>query len=376
LTVLYLDVLSVAAVVARHVPPSVSARHHIGVLIPAHNEERLLPRLLKSISDQDYPRALYDVHIVADNCTDSTADIGRSAGAFVHERTDESARGKGYALQWLINRLSEPPGRYDAYLIVDADSTLSANFLTVLNNHLARGDEVVQSYDGVLNEGDSWVSALSFIALALFNNLRPLGRDALGLSVGLHGNGMCFSSAIINNFGWDSFGLAEDHAFHIRLVRAGVTVRYASRASVLAEQPTSLRQAYTQGVRWERGRFQLFSPRLLFEGIRHRNMALVDVFAEQAIPPFSLLTGLVVAAVSLTAALHLEALLILAITLVLGETFYVLVGLRLVRAKLSMYLGLLTAPVYVVWKIWVILAAAVPTGGTLWVRTSRPNEEG
>jgi hypothetical protein len=105
-------------------------------------------------------------------------------------------------------------------------------------------------------------------------------------------------------------------------------------------------------------------------------MALVDVFAEQAIPPFSLLTGLVVAAVSLTAALHLEALLILAITLVLGETFYVLVGLRLVRAKLSMYLGLLTAPVYVVWKIWVILAAAVPTGGTLWVRTSRPNEEG
>lgn len=375
LMVLYLDVLSVAAVTKRHGPESVPPRHRFALLVPAHNEERQLPRLLASLAALDYPRALYDVHVVADNCTDRTALTASTAGALVHERHDTRLRGKGYALKWLLEQLRNAHSQYDAYVVVDADSVVSANLLAVMNSYVARGDQVVQCYDGVLNRQESWVSAISYVALALFNNLRPLGRDALGLSVGLRGNGMCFTSGIIERFGWEVFGLVEDHAYHVQLVSAGVRVRYAAEASVLAEQPTSLAQAYSQSIRWERGRFELMSWRFLVQGIRRHDPAQLDALAEQIVPPFSVLTGAIVVMFLLTAALHMPGPFLVASLLVLGEIAYVWIGLRLVHAGRSVYFGLLAAPVYVAWKVWTVAMAAARPNDNLWVRTARPEEE-
>src|SRR5919201_6397569 len=240
LMVLYLDVLSVAATLWRRAPHPSSPRHRFAILVPAHNEEQLLPRLLQSINALDYPRALYDTHVVADNCTDRTAAVAAAAGATAHERADVHRRGKGYALRWLVSRVAESGASYDAYVIVDADSVLSANFLGVLNAHLARGDQAIQSYYGVLNREDSWPAALRYVALALFNGLRPRGRDALGLSTGLRGNGMCFAAPIMKRFGWETFTLAEDVEFHFQLVGADTRVMYAPAASVVVEMPASL----------------------------------------------------------------------------------------------------------------------------------------
>jgi len=244
-----------------------------------------------------------------------------------------------------------------------------------MNSYVARGDQVVQCYDGVLNRQESWVSAISYVALALFNNLRPLGRDALGLSVGLRGNGMCFTSGIIERFGWEVFGLAEDHAYHVQLVSAGVRVRYAAEASVLAEQPTSLAQAYSQSIRWERGRFELMSWRFLVQGIRRHDPAQLDALAEQIVPPFSVLTGAIAVTVVLTAVLHMPGPFLLASLLVLGEIAYVWIGLRLVQAGRSVYFALLAAPVYVAWKVWTVAMAAARPNDNLWVRTARSEEE-
>lgn len=375
LMVLYLDALSLAALMKRRAPDPQSPRYRFALLVPAHNEERQLPRLLESMAALDYPRELYDVHVVADNCTDRTALTASAAGAMVHERYNTDLRGKGYALQWLLDQLRKADVHYDAYVVIDADSIISANLLAVMNNHVARGDQVAQCYDGVLNRQESWVSAISYVALALFNNLRPLGRDALGLSVGLRGNGMCFTAAIIDRFGWEVFGLAEDHAYHVQLVSAGVRVRYASAASVLAEQPTSLTQAYSQSVRWERGRFQLMSWRFLVQGIRRRDPAQLDALAEQIVPPFSVLTGAIAVTFLLTAALHMVGPFLLASVLVLGEIAYVGTGLRLVRAGRSVYLALLAAPVYVAWKVWTVAIAAARPSDVLWVRTARSQED-
>src|SRR5919201_4724168 len=131
LMVLYLDVLSVAATLWRRAPHPSSPRHRFAILVPAHNEEQLLPRLLQSINALDYPRALYDVHVVADNCTDRTAAVAAAAGATVHVRADDQRRGKGYALRWLLARLGRAGAAYDAYVILDADSVVSPNFLRV-----------------------------------------------------------------------------------------------------------------------------------------------------------------------------------------------------------------------------------------------------
>lgn len=372
--VLYLDLLSIAAVLRRRTFNPADPRFRFALLIPAHNEELLLPRLLDSLTRLDYPRDRCDIYVVADNCTDSTASVASRLGAQVHERRDEQAWGKGYALQWLLSRLQEGGPVYDAYVIVDADTVVSPNFLSVMNGHLARGDVAIQCYYGVLNSSDSWPAALRYAALALYNGLRPRGRDALGLSAGLRGNGMCFASSVIERFGWDAFTLAEDAEFHLRLVEAGVRVAYAPDATVLAEMPTSLRQARSQNVRWERGRLQMlrrFGPRLLRDGIARRDPVRLDAIAEQLVPPLSVLTGTVAAMCALTTILRAHAARRLAMAVLLGQITYVFTGLLLVKARLRAYLALLFAPLYVVWKLWVYAAAAMHLRDERWVRTER-----
>lgn len=377
LMVLYLDVLSVAATLWRRAPAHAQPRNRFAFLVPAHDEELLLPRLLDSLSALDYPHDLYDVHVVADNCTDSTAAVATARGATVHERRDERLLGKGYALRWLLAEIRESGARYDAYVILDADSVVSANFLQVMNRHLERGDPVIQSYYGVLNQEESWSSALRYAGLALFNGLRPRGRDALGLSAGLRGNGMCFRSTILERFGWESFTLAEDVEFHLKLVEAGVRVSYAPESSVLAEMPTSLRQARSQNVRWERGRLQMlraFGPRLLSQAFRQRDVGTLDALAEQLVPPLSVLTGVTTLAFLLTIALRLPAPRRLASLILLGQIGYVATGLRLVGAGPRIYLALLRAPFYVLWKLWIYAVAAAQLQDSRWVRTARSSD--
>jgi len=378
LMVAYLDLLTVAALVGTKRPGPAREHRRFAVLIPAHNEELLLPRLLASLRSVDYPPQMYDLHVVADNCGDKTATVAREFQAVVHERRDEDHRGKGYALNWALSRIQGPGSAYDAYVVIDADSVVSKNFLHVLNRHLNRGDRVVQASYLVLNRGRSWVSGLSFIALALFNHLRPRGRDALGLSAGLSGNGMCFASSILDDHRWVAFSLTEDSLFHIQLVRAGIRVRFSPWVTVLAEQPTSLRQARSQSVRWERGRFQLtfaFAPRLLVEGLRRRDLVRLGVVADQMVPQFSILSAGIVACAAAGLLLHMMTVFIVTMVLLAGELVYMLVGLHLVEAKGRDYLALLLSPVYAIWKIWTIAIAALHLQDTSWVRTPRSGED-
>lgn len=377
LMVLYLDVLSIAALLWRRHPAPAQRRRRFAILIPAHDEEILLPRLLDSLNTLEYPRELYDVHVVADNCTDRTAALGVAGGATVHERGDDSLRGKGYALRWLLRQLQQRDASYDACVVFDADSVASPNFLVVMNAHLERGDVVIQAYYGVLNGEETWPAALRYVALALFNGLRPRGRDALGLSAGLRGNGMCFAAPIVERYGWEAFTLAEDAELHLQLVSAGIRVSYAADAVVLAEMPTTLRQARSQNVRWERGRLQMlraFGPRLLAEGLRQRDLVRLDAVAEQLVPPLSVLTGVTVCACLGTTLLRARAARRLAALVLLGQTGYVVAGLRLAKAGPRAYAALLWAPLYVAWKIWVYAVSAIGIRDERWVRTARGGE--
>lgn len=377
LIVAYLDLLTMAATRRRHAPLETCSRARFAVLVPAHNEEVLLPRLLRSIGALDYPSDLYDVHVVADNCNDGTSAVARSCGAGVYERRDDELRGKGYALRWLLAQLRNSGQSYDAYVFLDADSVVSENFLHVMNRHLARGDQVIQSYYGVLNPGDSWTSALRFAALALYNGLRPRGRDALGLSAGIRGNGMAFTSDVLARFGWEAFTLAEDVEFHLKLVEAGVRVRYASEATVLGEMPVSLRQAHSQNVRWERGRLQMLralGPRLLTAGLRRGSPMVLDALAEQLVPPLSILTGLTGLTFLATVISRFPGPRRLASLLLLGQIGYVLTGLRLAGAGGTTYLALLRAPIYILWKMLIYGRAVASMEESQWVRTSRSSE--
>ena len=99
------------------------------VVVAAHNEEAVIGQLIENLKRLDYPAELYDIYVIADNCTDDTAAIAEKEGAIVCERTHPTKKSKGFALEWMFERLFEMDREYDAIAIFDADNLVHPNFL-------------------------------------------------------------------------------------------------------------------------------------------------------------------------------------------------------------------------------------------------------
>jgi cellulose synthase/poly-beta-1,6-N-acetylglucosamine synthase-like glycosyltransferase len=371
----YLLLLTAAALFAkRQTPPRKGEpSHRFLLMVPAHNEERLLPQLLESLDQLDYPRALYAVHVVADNCNDRTVELGRAGGAVVHERFNTELRGKGYALEWLLKQIWERGDAHDAVVILDADSVVSPNFLRVMDARMARGERVIQAYYAVREPESAQSAGIRAVALTVLHYLRPQGRMVLGGSTGLKGNGMVFAADILHKHRWTA-SLTEDIEYHMELIRAGERAMFAPDAVVWAEMPDSLKASQTQNERWERGRMEMirtYVPGLIGEGLRQRNFLLLDAAIEQLIPPFSVVAGLSV--ITLLAALLLRSprAIALSVAIIIGQMIYIFAGLALARAPRTVYQALLFAPAFVAWKIWLYMRMllGIKPGG--WVRTAR-----
>lgn len=374
-TVSYLLLLTAAAPFAKRETPARNGEptSRFAIMVPAHNEERLLPQLLLNLRQIDYPDDLYTVHVVADNCTDDTAERGRQGGAVVHERFNTELRGKGYALAWLLQRIWADQATYDAIVILDADSVVSPNFLRVMDARLARGERVIQGYYAVLQPEGSQSAGIRAVALTVLHYLRPQGRMALGGSTGLKGNGMVFASDILREHRW-SASLTEDIEYHMELILAGERAMFAPDAVVWAEMPDSLRASQTQNERWEKGRMEMirrFVPQLLGQAVRRRSFLLFDSAVEQLIPPFSVVVGASGAMLLAALALKSPVGIALATYIVLGQVLYIFVGLALARAPAEVYRSLLFAPAYVAWKLWLYVRLLLGIKPNSWIRTAR-----
>ncbi|WP_322490182.1 glycosyltransferase family 2 protein [Chloroflexus sp.] len=374
LIVAYLLLLTIAAFFARRTTPLRDRpTTRFVIMIPAHNEERLLPDLLTNLNQLDYPRELYNVHVVADNCTDRTAAVAKPHGAQVYERFDQTLRGKGYALEWLLQQIWQRNVPHDALVILDADSVVSTNFLRVMDARLARGERVIQAYYTVRQPEGAWSAGIRAVALIVLHYLRPLGRMVLGGSTGLKGNGMVFAAEIVRRHRWTA-SLTEDIEYHMALILAGERAMFAPDAVVWAEMPDSLRAAQSQNERWERGRMEMvrnYVPQLLREGIRRRSFLLIDAAIEQLIPPFSVVTGASILIALAAVALRDPAALALAGFILGGQIVYILSGLILVRAPWPIYRSLLFTPFFIVWKLWLYARLALGIKPRDWIRTAR-----
>lgn len=369
----YLLTLSAAGAIAGpRTPPPRTPRHRLAVLIPAHDEEALVGQLVASVRAQDYPAALLRIFVVADNCTDGTADRAREGGAEVYERVEPDQRGKPLALRWLLERVRESGWEPEAYVVLDADSVISEGFLRAMDTRLSAGQVAMQAYYSVLNPAESPVSALRYAAFASLHYVRPLGRAALGLSCGLKGNGMCFAASMLER-GWSWLTLAEDVEAHLALVADGIVVDFAPEAQVLAVMPTSLRQAAGQNARWEQGRLAMLRrrvPGLLLDAVRRRSAVRADAAIEQLIPPLSV--AIAVSLLPFGAGLIAGNALLASIAGVGVASFllHVFTGLVMVRAPMRAYLALLYTPVYIPWKLGLYVRALVARTEA-WTRTSR-----
>ena len=356
------------------------------VLVPAHNEASTLPKMLAGMAAQNYPASQFSVHVVADNCTDDTASIARAGGAVVHERFNLDERGKGPALNWLIDRLVERCEPFDVAVFVDADTTAAPGFLAALDERFRLGAVAVQGHYGVREAFESTATTLRYCALACRHHLRPTARTALGGSCGLFGNGMAFARSLIVDRRWSGH-LVEDMEFQLELLLDGVYVEYEPAAAVLAEMPHTLAASTTQHQRWEQGRRQIrsrFVPLLARRVVRpvgrRRRVAAVDALADMIVPPLSLLAAATGAAATLSAAAAVVAPTafrrsnaLFGAGLVVVVSVHVATALRLVHAPAAAYRALLQAPRLAAWKFMLMVRPARSDGE--WIRTKR-NAEG
>ncbi len=344
------------------------------VLIPAHNEEADIGKTLASLDALAYPRELFEVVVIADNCEDRTAELARAAGANVYERADPAHRGKGYALAWALERLWRDHPDVEAVVMLDADCTASPNLLTAIARRLRGNVSAVQANYIVANPTASWSSGLRFAAFALINTARPLGKERLGLSCGLLGTGMGFTRPLLERQPWRAFSITEDGEYHLQLVDAGERVRFIAEASVLSAMPTSLQGAREQQLRWEGGRWRMIGdwvPRLLVSGLRRRDLVRLHAALESFVPPQSLLLAGTTLSLALAVGLRRRFASALAAADLLGQVCYIIGGLRLVRAPAAVYRSLMLAPILMLWKVGLYMRVIVGRGPQGWIRTSR-----
>lgn len=225
-------------------------------IIPAHNEAAVVANLVESLKNQDYPKDKYDIYVIADNCTDNTAEIARNAGAIVYERFDEEKKTKGFALQWFLAQKIEEDAPYDAFCVFDADNIADKNFLKAMNKKLCQGEDVVQGYRDIKNPTDNWITAGYAIFYWMMNRFYHLARYNLGLSPLLNGTGFMVRFDVIKPTGWDTKTLTEDIEFSLKNIIEGRKLGWATDAIVYDEQPTSFRQSWSQRERWTVGHIQ------------------------------------------------------------------------------------------------------------------------
>ena len=246
-------------------PRILNKQHTFAIVVSARNEESVIGHLIDSLMNQNYPRECFDVFIVADNCTDSTAEVARRHGAIVHERFNTSRCGKGWALNWIFNIIEEEyPGKYDAACVFDADNIADENFLAEMNHQLCAGSDVAQGYRDTKNPSDSWVSGN--YAIYWMTRFYHGGRMNLGLSALVGGTGFMFRLALIREKGWCTGSICEDSEFALNTIAEGHRITLAYDARFYDEQPVQFSQSVTQRYRWAVGNLQcirLCLPNLL-----------------------------------------------------------------------------------------------------------------
>lgn len=247
----------------------------IAILIAARNESKVIHNLLGSLDKQDYPKEFYQVYVVADNCTDNTAEIANNLGARVYERFNNVEKGKGYAVDYLIKSIERDLGEdfYDAYIIFDADNVVEPNYLTEINKTFAKGYDVVTSYRNASNYGASWRAAGQGMYFIRDSRILNLARMRLDTNTFVAGTGFLFSRELCKRYGgWPFHCLTEDGEFTMHNAVNDAKTGYCNSAMFYDEQATKVKDSWNQQLRWCKGGLQIFRKYLpqLIKGIFSR----------------------------------------------------------------------------------------------------------
>ncbi len=251
------------------------------VLVPAHNEEKVIGDMIRNLQAMDYPAELYDFYIIADNCTDSTAEVARSLGAhvLVHEKDGPDApTGKPIALKAALEALGDYAARYDLLMIFDADNLMDTNMFREVNSQfLDKGrPDLIQCYLGAKNKSGA-VAWFYYTSYTVTNRFFQLAKHRQGLNCSVGGTGYAITTSYLKERGgWTTASLTEDIEIQVEATLDGRRILWNHNTRVYDEKPTSFRASVRQKTRWAQGHWfvalrntgklfrQLFTGKLRF----------------------------------------------------------------------------------------------------------------
>ena len=256
------------------------------VLVPAHNEERVIGDIVRNLQEMDYPKDLYDFYIIADNCTDGTADtVRRLGGKVIETRKDspDAPTGKPIALRKALQSLGDYQNRYDLMMIFDADNLIDRNMFREVNSQYLDKDkpDFIQCYLGAKNKQGP-VAWFYYTGYTLTNRFFDLAKHRLGLNCAIGGTGFAMSTAYLyQRGGWTTMSLTEDFEIQVEATLEGRKILWNHVARVYDEKPTSLRASIRQKIRWGQGHWYvaLHNTGKLFRALFARRIGLGEFFS-------------------------------------------------------------------------------------------------
>ncbi len=238
--------------------PSAKRFRRFAVLVPAHNEEKVIGPLMTSLAEQNYPKNCYKVFASCDNCSDGTVDVVRASGATALERHDLEHNGKTWNVRWALTQI--PLAEYDALVMFDADNLADENFLMYMNDYMELHPEAeaIQGVLDVKNPDDNWLTRSYALAYWFSNRFWQLARGLWGLSCTLGGTGLVIRAATLERIGWNLESLTEDLEMSTRLILSGSRVHWNNAAVIYDEKPQDLKISIKQRTRWMQGHYWVF----------------------------------------------------------------------------------------------------------------------
>ncbi|MEN6466962.1 MAG: glycosyltransferase family 2 protein [Syntrophaceae bacterium] len=355
-------------------PPPKPGRR-FALLVPAHNEELVIGKLILSARELNYDAGLFELFIIADNCTDGTAVIASESGARCLVRNVPDLRGKPYALEWALRRIDLDS--FDAVAIIDADTVLDREFLNAMDRKLAQGCDAIQGYFNLMNPDDSWLTRLGKFPAVLKFRIRYFCKERLGLTCPLMGNGMCFSRRIMKLYGWNAFSITENWEYYIKLVLKGHDVHYAGDAVVYSYTSTALSHSEAQRKRWFKGRLgvlKAYYRQLFRRSYRARDIKSLDALTELAMPSYSMMLNwnlllIAVSAGTWIAGLETGGTVVFTLALLSGQASFLLAAALVERPSARTFLSILRLPEFLAWKLYVVTKGLLSMRDKSWEKT-------